>query len=338
MVDGPGANGPLPLRSDDKFKKRYNVAVSRARDQLWVVYSLNPDTDLKGDDLRLRLIRYAQDPEQAVKALRQAEGRVQSEFERLVLRDLAGRGYTVTAQFPVGRYSIDLVVECEGKRMAVECDGDRFHGLEQLEADMQRQALLERLGWRFIRIRGSSYFREPDAAMAEVVERLDLAEIHPVASGAIPEATGREVATRVVASAEEIRHTWLDPEEADDDDAESEGSGAVQESPIGTTANAAVPGTIRPEWISDYDSVLVLLRTRGTIANRDVQDLLGVDRVAAAVHLKRMVWAGIAVMEGAKRGARYRMINVVEQGEDLARARSRMTGVPAGESGNVELE
>ena len=38
-VDVP-RQGPLSLRSEDLYKKRFNVAASRARDQMWVIYSL----------------------------------------------------------------------------------------------------------------------------------------------------------------------------------------------------------------------------------------------------------------------------------------------------------
>ena len=333
MVDAPEGGGPLSLRNDDRFKKRFNVAVSRARDQLWVVYSLNPDTNLKGDDLRLRLIRHAQNPSAAVEELRQGASRVQSEFERLVLADLVGRGYRVTTQFQVGRYSIDLVAECDGRRMAIECDGDRFHGLEQLEADMQRQALLERLGWRFIRIRGSSFFRDPDQAMAEVVARLRAVEIHPVAA-APAEPADSELLARVTAGAEEIRRAWREPAEEleqDDTPVESRAVPSADDPPLtvpgpaspsckGLAGESALSRAFRGSpivprleteetsgWVSDYHSVVVLLGVRGSIANRDVQELLGVEREDAAVHLKRLVRDGLAVQTGSKRGTRYRL-------------------------------
>src|SRR6185312_16919692 len=38
-------------------KKRYNVAASRARDQMWVVHSFDPGRNLKADDLRFQLLR-----------------------------------------------------------------------------------------------------------------------------------------------------------------------------------------------------------------------------------------------------------------------------------------
>ncbi|HLO04682.1 MAG TPA: DEAD/DEAH box helicase, partial [Symbiobacteriaceae bacterium] len=65
LVHGPGATGPLRLLSEGKERstqKRFNVAASRARDQLWVVHSVNPETDLKPGDLRRRLIVHAANP------------------------------------------------------------------------------------------------------------------------------------------------------------------------------------------------------------------------------------------------------------------------------------
>jgi very-short-patch-repair endonuclease len=181
VVDAAG-NGPLALReagARDMFKKRFNVAASRARDQMWVVYSLNPKTDLQERDLRRRLIEHAIDPQVLMKALEQKERRVESELERQVLRRLVSAGYRVTPQWKVGYYRIDLVVEGGGKKLAIECDGDRYHPIEKLEEDMGRQAILERLGWKFSRIRGSVFFRDLDGAMKPIFLRLKNLEIPP---------------------------------------------------------------------------------------------------------------------------------------------------------------
>jgi hypothetical protein len=66
MVDDPPNDGQLSLRDagpKNIFKKRYNVAVSRARDQLWIEYSMDPNAHLKSGDLRRRLIEHALDPQ-----------------------------------------------------------------------------------------------------------------------------------------------------------------------------------------------------------------------------------------------------------------------------------
>ena len=44
---------------------------------------------------------------------------------------------------------------------------------------MERQTILERLGWKFIRIRGSEYYSNPDRTMERVVSELLKLGIEP---------------------------------------------------------------------------------------------------------------------------------------------------------------
>ena len=181
LVDSPNENGgPLRLLSEDgnndKYRKRYNVAVSRARNQLWVVHSLNPDIDLKPDDLRLKLIKYAISPNRNHETLLSMS---ESPFEMEVMKILLAESYKVIPQFKVGSYRIDMVVQFRDKKIALECDGERFHTSDNLNNDLARQAILERLGWRFIRIRGSEYYRYPEQTMKNVLDSLLKYGIHP---------------------------------------------------------------------------------------------------------------------------------------------------------------
>ena len=130
--------GLLSLRDQELFKQRFNVAASRARDQMWIVHSLSPHNDLKPDDLRRQLIEHAQDPSRLMRALEEKENRTQSTFEREVMKRLMAAGYRVAPQWRIGAFRIDLVVEGGGKRLAIECDGDRYHALEKLPEDMER--------------------------------------------------------------------------------------------------------------------------------------------------------------------------------------------------------
>ncbi len=219
MVDQPSGNGPLPLRqegADNMFKKRFNVAASRARDQMWVVHSMDPENDLKPGDIRRRLIEHAKDPYALVHLLQSKEQQTESEFEKQVLRRLMMAGYRVIPQWSVGAYRIDLVVEGNGKRLAVECDGDRWHPREKLEEDMARQAILERLGWRFVRIRGSQFFRQPEQAMEVIFSHLQNLDIPPEGNMGTGSDTGRQRETlkeRIVRRAEELRPEWAAEDE-----------------------------------------------------------------------------------------------------------------------------
>ncbi|MGA7920049.1 MAG: DUF559 domain-containing protein [Candidatus Acidiferrales bacterium] len=114
----------------------------------------------------------------------------------------------LTPQWRVGAYRIDLVVEANHKRMAVECD--RYHPLDKLGEDMERQAVLERMGWIFVRIRGSEFFRDADRAMESVFAKLESLEIVPLdepAKDAPP--PSHESTDRVIRRAQEFRISWL---------------------------------------------------------------------------------------------------------------------------------
>ena len=185
LVDSAIDTSPLRTTGDGAFeqtKKRYNVAASRARDQLWVLHSFDPDLHLKAVDLRYRLIQHVRDPKASARNFDDQIVRVESPFERDVLKKLTDAGYRVTTQVEVGYFRIDMVVEGQGKRLAVECDGDRYHPIEKLAEDINRQSILERLGWKFSRIRGSSFYRNPDLAMQSVYTKLNELEIFPSAS------------------------------------------------------------------------------------------------------------------------------------------------------------
>jgi very-short-patch-repair endonuclease len=173
MVDVPAADGTLRLSETDGLKQRYNVAASRARDQLWLVHSLDPGRDLKPGDLRRRLIEYVRDPLARHRELAKGTGRAESPFEVAVIECLISAGYAVQPQVSVGNYRIDIVVSDGARQMAIECDGDRYHPAERLGEDMARQAVLERAGWRFIRVRGSRFYRDPDGTMERVFRDLE---------------------------------------------------------------------------------------------------------------------------------------------------------------------
>src|SRR5262249_4867841 len=134
----------------------------------------------RAGDLRRRLIEHARDPGALLDEGIEGDKHTESPFEQMVFQRLRAAGYRVKPQWPVGAYRIDLVIEGKTRRLAVECDGDKFHPLEQLQRDLERQAILERLGWIFVRIRGSVFFRDPDTAMAPVFARLDHLGIEPL--------------------------------------------------------------------------------------------------------------------------------------------------------------
>lgn len=178
MVDSnpESGKGPLALKGfgvDDAYRKRYNVAASRAKDQLWVVDSLDAANDLKPNDIRKTLIDYSKNPSAYEFRHTEIEKKAESPFESSIAKALSDRGYKLVQQWKVGAYRLDMVAVYKTLTVAIECDGERYHsGESQIRADMERQTILERLGWRFVRIRGSEYYRHPKETIDRVVEEL----------------------------------------------------------------------------------------------------------------------------------------------------------------------
>ncbi len=156
--------------------RRFNVAASRARDQVWLFHTATLH-DLNPMCLRYRLLDYYTNPTKP-------DGEIASEafdspFEQDVYRRITERGYRVRPQVQVAGYRIDLVVDGLRGSLAVECDGERWHGPEQFQADMDRQRHLERCGWAFWRVRGGDFYRNPERALDDLWITLSRMGIEP---------------------------------------------------------------------------------------------------------------------------------------------------------------
>lgn len=171
------------------FQQRFNVALSRARDRMYLFHSVTENM-LKPDDLKARVLRHFKSPMPAIDVARKSLlEQCDSDFEREVLKRLLELGYLVTPQVKVGPFSIDLVVEGDAdRRLAIELDGDKYHTPERWADDLSRQRVMERVGWRFWRCWGSSFLLDPQACFGDLVATLNELEIRPCASHAVSSA------------------------------------------------------------------------------------------------------------------------------------------------------
>jgi very-short-patch-repair endonuclease len=180
MVLGPGDHA-AQNRADQH--QRFNVALSRARDRMYLFRSVE-DNAFAEDTLNGKVIRHFKEPfRQDVRSTQVLRDRCESGFELEMFDELAKLEYRFEPQVKCGAYRIDFVVEGrEGRRLAVECDGDRFHGPGQWSDDMARQRVLERAGWTFWRCFASSFTRRREAVLNDLVQTLGTLGIEPLGS------------------------------------------------------------------------------------------------------------------------------------------------------------
>ncbi|GAA1276644.1 hypothetical protein GCM10009677_33030 [Sphaerisporangium rubeum] len=167
-------------------QRRFNVAASRAKDQMWLFHSVSPDL-LSPTCLRRSLLTYMTNPPAPLLSHtlddvtpHDRHKDFDSLFEQRVYLRIRERGYHVVPQFEVNGRRIDLVVSGAKGRIAVECDGDHWHGTpEQRENDLDRERELKRAGWRFWRVRESEFSFDPDKALLPLWDELSRRGITP---------------------------------------------------------------------------------------------------------------------------------------------------------------
>lgn len=170
-------------------ENRLNVAISRAKEKVYIVTSFHPDElqveDAKNDGPRIlkKYLQYAlavseEDIETAKQVLYsfgdvEADATVitfDSDFENQVFDALVERGYQVETQVGIGGYSIDLAIKRDGQYLlGVECDGRLYHSSKSArERDYHRQKYLESRGWRIHRIWSTNWWRNPKAEIQKI--------------------------------------------------------------------------------------------------------------------------------------------------------------------------
>lgn len=167
--------------SGNMFEQRFNVAASRARDRMYLIRSVT-GAQLSDKDLRLTLLSHFDKP--LVSDSSDSETLIdlcESGFEIDVFTHLTKQGYRVIPQVKSGAYRIDMVVEgASDARLAIECDGDEFHGPDRWQQDMNRQRVLERAGWTFWRCFASTWSLCKEEVFGELLERLTAMGIEPL--------------------------------------------------------------------------------------------------------------------------------------------------------------
>ncbi len=204
LVVAPTENRRFATLTSEMYQRRFNVATSRAKDQMWLFHSVTLD-ELAPRCLRRRLLEYCLEPKLDqdtssgidVADLQQSAASsdrpdrppppFDSWFEVDVFLRIHRKGYRVLPQYEMAGYRIDLVVAGMKGRICVECDGDEWHGPDRYDSDIARQRQLERCGCRFWRIRGGEFYRSPEDSLTPLWEFLERHGIRPGAESAVVE-------------------------------------------------------------------------------------------------------------------------------------------------------
>ncbi len=187
---GPNKNGTVnhyfgPLNTQGG-ERRLNVAITRARAQLVVFSTLDPDqielsrTNSAGAEHLKSFLEFARNggTDYSQSVFPGAEGDFESPLEESVYNTLSQRGWRLDTQVGCSGYRIDLAVkdpERPGRYiLGIECDGANYHSAKTArDRDKLRQKVLEGLGWRLTRIWSTDWWLERDKVVERIEQDLD---------------------------------------------------------------------------------------------------------------------------------------------------------------------
>ncbi|MNQ45113.1 ATP-dependent RecD-like DNA helicase [compost metagenome] len=165
-------------------ERRLNVAITRARHELCVFASLQPEqidltrTQAIGVRDLKHFLEFAQrGPRALAEAVTGSVGGFDSPFEEAVARALTSRGWQVHTQVGVSAFRIDLGVvdpDAPGRYLAgVECDGATYHrSATARDRDKLREHVLRGLGWEILRIWSTDWWINAVGTADLIHERL----------------------------------------------------------------------------------------------------------------------------------------------------------------------
>jgi very-short-patch-repair endonuclease len=175
--------GPLNKTGGER---RLNVAITRATTEVLVFASFDSSMiDLSRTSATAveHLKHYLEFAERGPRALAEqataAYGvdQFDSDFEQAVSFALREKGWKIQTQVGVSKFRIDLGVlhpDKPGVYLAgIECDGAAYHSSPSArDRDRVRQAILENLGWRIVRLWSTDYFIDAEAAIEKIEQKL----------------------------------------------------------------------------------------------------------------------------------------------------------------------
>ncbi|MCI4668471.1 MAG: AAA family ATPase [Bacteroidia bacterium] len=175
-----GVMRPPRAVNGEEMMRIYNVAISRAKEKLVLLHGIHPEAVpiMKPECYRGRLIKHLQEVSQAyhedqLPAFRKVKQSVfLTEIESWVQTN--STGWTISTNHKIGPYKMDLALISSKGKVAIWCD--EGHAALPVRDQLRQQLVLERAGWKGMRIQALEWFGK----RSQVITKLEaLLEIDP---------------------------------------------------------------------------------------------------------------------------------------------------------------
>lgn len=158
--------------------RRFNVAVSRAKNQIWLFCSINLE-NLNPECVRTKLLRYCLNPAINNETIDKEPKVFKSNFHKNVFEKIRDKGYKITSCEELKHYNIDFVVEGSKSKIAIICNGSKQDNMD-FKNKYEKRMTLKRVGWTFYKINESEFYMNGEKAMEGLWSKLDFLGIEKI--------------------------------------------------------------------------------------------------------------------------------------------------------------
>lgn len=151
--------------------RRFNVATSRARNQMWVFHSVDLE-DLNKECVRYKLLHYCKNYDKYKREEKVIDNIFYSALQKDIYGILKSKGFNPLSNIPLGNYAIDLVLENGQDKVAILCQDEKSEYTSNYHEFYNMQLKLTECGWNVIKVRGSKFYRYPDKMIPALLKRL----------------------------------------------------------------------------------------------------------------------------------------------------------------------
>ena len=182
---GPDESGKISMNfgplNRDGGERRLNVAVTRARDSLTVVSSMQPgDIDASRTTMRgPQLLRaYLEMAQRGGSSGETEHDQARDRMIASIAQALEERGLTVARRIGRSTLRIDLAIEDPQQvgsyALGIECDGHDYAAAPTArDRDRLRPAVLRALGWKLLHVWSLDWLRDPQAQIERIMAALE---------------------------------------------------------------------------------------------------------------------------------------------------------------------
>lgn len=150
---------------------RFNVAMSRAKNAVFLFHSVDLK-DLNPMCIRSKLLKYFIDSNKNRNI--NLKNIFESQLQKDVYKMIKSKGYEVKPEILVGDYKIDFVIDGMKDKIAIQCNGDNVDKINNWKEEHKKQNCLEKVGWKFFKINGSEFYRNPEKTIDKLFEKIKI--------------------------------------------------------------------------------------------------------------------------------------------------------------------